>query len=602
MSRGTSTATSVSRLLDRADAARAAGRGDAAARLYDEAIDRCRTDGELAPWTRAVLGAAALQVFGTDPGRLAAQLHDVLARTTDDADRARVAAALARCWAYAGQPTRAAPFADEALRHAEQTGDAELVADCLDATLAAHWGPDDLELRTRLGARLDEVSAHVLDPGARLQSHLWSLQIACENLDVPVIHRQLRALERLGEESPRARFFALSRRFMYDLLRGNHESLPALLAKAEEVAGAADLADGWVIVTSMRGYAALQTGDRATAAATATEAEAWALSEGVTEVAAEAAWLWTGAGRLDDARRVLGSFGGPALDRLPRNVHWLLTLQCVLEAALATDEAEVAGAAARLLAPYAGRAVFNAGAVTFHGVTDDTLARAAALAGDNAAADRLRARALATYIRLGATWWYERLSAWQPATATGNSGRWLFHPQPGGIWLVGPAPGRPMRQLRGHAYLHELLRRPGVAVRAIDLVSGGGPTVLQPTAGAAIDRQAAAAYRRRLAAIDAELAEAEDWADTGRTEALHVEREALLGELSADLGLGSRPRAAGSSTERARVAVTKAIGSALDRISQVDPALGDHLRGAVRTGTECCYQPPPGHGVIWDLG
>jgi hypothetical protein len=53
--------------------------------------------------------------------------------------------------------------------------------------------------------------------------------------------------------------------------------------------------------------------------------------------------------------------------------------------------------AARLLTPYHGRAVFNVGAVMFHGVTDDTLARAAALLGDPGRAGRLHARALAIY-------------------------------------------------------------------------------------------------------------------------------------------------------------------------------------------------------------
>ena len=48
----------------------------------------------------------------------------------------------------------------------------------------------------------------------------------------------------------------------------------------------------------------------------------------------------------------------------------------------------MAGKAARLLSPYEGRAAFNAGAVMFHGVTDDTLARAAALLGDPDTAGR----------------------------------------------------------------------------------------------------------------------------------------------------------------------------------------------------------------------
>ena len=215
----------VGDLLGRADAARAAGQGETAARLYDEAAARCRAEGgDLDGWTQAVLGAASVYLFGAEPGKLPAQLSDVLARTADDATRARLAAALARCWAYAGQAQRAIQFADEAVERAQRAGAPELVADCLDAALAAHWGPDELDVRRSLAIRLDEAAAHVLDPGARLQAHLWGLQVACEALDIQAIHRQMRALELLGEESARALFFAASRRLMLDLLRGRTDT------------------------------------------------------------------------------------------------------------------------------------------------------------------------------------------------------------------------------------------------------------------------------------------------------------------------------------------------------------------------------------------
>jgi hypothetical protein len=214
-------------LLKLADAARGAGRVQEAARLYNEAIARCRADGDLTRWTRAVLGAASGYVFGAEPGRLPAQLYDVLVRTTDDTDRARIAAALARCWVYAGQASRGVQFADEAVDRAQRVDVPELLADCLDAALATHWGPDDLQARVELAGRLDEVAAHVLDPDARLQAHLWGLQVACESLDVQAIHRHMRALERLGDESPRAQFFAASRRLMLDLLRAHRHRRPA---------------------------------------------------------------------------------------------------------------------------------------------------------------------------------------------------------------------------------------------------------------------------------------------------------------------------------------------------------------------------------------
>lgn len=225
-----------------------------------------------------MLGAASVYPFGSEPGKLPAQLYDVLARTTDDGTRARLAAALARCWAYAGQAGRAIQFADEAVDRAQRAGAPELVADCIDAALAAHWGPDELDVRRSLTTRLNDVAAHVLDPGTRLQAHLWGLQVACEALDVQAIHRQMRALELLGEESARARFFAASRRLMLDLLRGRTDTTAQLTRMAAEAAEQASLADAWMVLKSMDAYSAAQSGDTASCEAGAAECEAFALA------------------------------------------------------------------------------------------------------------------------------------------------------------------------------------------------------------------------------------------------------------------------------------------------------------------------------------
>jgi hypothetical protein len=574
-------------------------------------VTSSRRDTEVAARTRAVLDAAAGHVFGTEPGRLAAELYDVLARTTDDADRARVAAALARCWVYGGHADRAAAFADEALAHAEKTGDAELVADCLDAVLAANWGPDELALRRRTAGRLDQVSAHVLDPEARLRGHLWGLQVGWETLRVPVIQRQLRALELLAEESPRARFFATTRRWMYDHVRGVPRA--ELIEVAEGAAEEAGLADGWMVTSVMRGYTAVHAGDWTTAVEIIEKMEEFGRSEGVTEVTAEAASVWALLGRPERAQLLLEQLGPDVLETLPRDVNYLLNLQCVLDAALAVGNEELVRTAVRLLTPYANRAVLNAGAVYFHGVTDDTLARAAALTGDLEQAGLLRARALQAYLRIGATWWHDRLQrqsdvpndvrgfAARVGVDRAHSGPVHFHPAHDGLWLIGPSPGQPMRALRGFDYVQRLLAQPGQTLSAVDLVTGGAATVIQSDTGPRLDRQAAAAYRQRLTDLASELAEANDWADLARVESLAAEREALLSELSSAEGLGGRTRATGSTAERARVAATKAITTAITRIEAVDPALATHLRDAVRTGSDCTYRPRPDDRRTWLL-
>jgi hypothetical protein len=598
--------TSAREVLDRAHAARSAGRGPEAARLYDEAIGLCRDANDLPSWVEAALGAASVYVFGAEPGRLPAQLYDLLARVTDDASQARLGAALARCWAYSGQADRAARFADDAVRAAERDGSAELVVDCLDAALAAHWGPDDLEARRHLAAHLDDVAAHVLDHDARLQAHLWGLQIACESLDLPAMHRQIRAIELLGEESARARFFAASRRQMLDLLRGRTDTHERLHEIAADAASAAGLADAWMVLVTMDGYAAAHRGDSATCAATAAKMEAFAMTEGGASIVAETAFAWICAGDLDRARIMVGHLHGRVLDELPRDVNWLLALQCTLEAALAVDEPELVQTAARLLSGYEGRAVFNAGAVMFHGVTDDPLSRAAAVAGDAETSERLRASALATYERIGAQWWRDRLLTWTPPPAplAALGGRRVhLRPDAGGVWLIGvDGSSAPVRPLRGFDYLRRLVERPGQALAALDLVGAGSAVVVEPDMGELADRQALQSYRSRLRDLDDELAEAEAWSDAGRIASAHAEREALLAELARTTGLGGRPRVAGGSDERARVAVKKAISAALDRIATVDADLAAHLRASIRTGVRCSYEPAADDRIDWVTG
>jgi hypothetical protein len=359
-----------------------------------------------------------------------------------------------------------------------------------------------------------------------------------------------------------------------------------------------------MVLKSMRSYAAAQSGDTVVCAAGAADCEAFALAEGVTAVCAEAAFLWVCAGQLDRARALVDTFHGGVLDDLPRDVNWLLILQCVLEAALAVADREVVEDTVRLLAPYAGRPVFNAGAVMFHGVTDDTLSRAAAFLGDPERAGRFRSAALVTYERLGAQWWRDRLIAWtspKADEALPGPQRAHLHPAPGGLWLVGPEPAVPLNALRGFSYLRELLRRPGQPLSALDLVGAGTGVAVQSGLGDLVDREGLNAYRERLRDLDGEIAEASEWSDTGRLESLQTEREALLDEIARSTGLFGRARTTGSSQERARIAAKKAISAAINRIAAVHPALAGHLQTTIHTGNQCVYLSQPDDAPIWIL-
>src|SRR5947209_9955244 len=152
---------------------------------------------------------------------------------------------------------------------------------------------------------------------------------------------------------------------------------------------------------------------------------------------------------------------------------------------------------------------------------------------------------------------------------------------------------------RGLRLLAHLLARPGREVHALDL-SGG----LRPGSGfteAVLDDVGRRAFRGRIADLEAELEEADRFGDIGRSALTHAELEAVVEELARATGLGGRGRRVTSDTERARVAATRAIRSAMRHISQVLPALGDHLQHSVRTGTYCAYAPDPTQGIEWRL-
>jgi hypothetical protein len=119
--------------------------------------------------------------------------------------------------------------------------------------------------------------------------------------------------------------------------------------------------------------------------------------------------------------------------------------------------------------------------------------------------------------------------------------------------------------------------------------------------GETLDAQAKAEYRHRLDELEDELDEARAFGDPERAARAEEERDFLVGELAGAIGLGGRDRRTGSAAERARVSVTRAIRSALARIQEHSPALGEHLERTIHTGTFCSYAPDPRAPADWRI-
>ena len=552
------------------------------------------------------------QRFGAHPGQVPALLYEAYAQATEAPRRCRLAAALARAWVYGGYPERSRVFAREATDLALSTGDPRLVADALDAALLANWGPDCFAERLSLAARLEEVAAHLTEPELRLTACLWRLTTAWECLDVVAVQRQLRALDRLAEESGSARiaYFAAARQAMHSVVTADLATADLAIARAAGLGGAAAEPDLEAVTHSLAAARARRAGDSATLLSEAAAFAAYGAAEGVPSVTAEAAVLWLEGGEPGRALELLRQLAGGGLASVARDVDFLLTTVSLVQvaAALCREDAvaaEIAAEGVRLLEPYAGRAVLNAGAVTFHGVVEEYLFRACAALGEPSAAS-WRNQASASYQRLGATCWLPRLDTrlgGQPARRPPAAA--VVHLRPDGAgWLVGyDGATFALPDLKGLRYLRELARHPGADVAALDLAAAGqgGAVLAESPAGEVADTRALAAYRRRLRDIDAELDEARDWADEARVTRLGLEREALLREVGAATGLAGRRRRFGSADERARVAVRKAISAALARVAQRDAALARLFRDTVHTGAACRYDPDPARPVTWIL-
>ena len=162
----------------------------------------------------------------------------------------------------------------------------------------------------------------------------------------------------------------------------------------------------------------------------------------------------------------------------------------------------------------------------------------------------------------------------------------------GDYWsLVFDGRAASVRDSKGLRYLSRLLAEPGREWHVLDLVAlerapehgeSGIAFATDGDAGELLDARAKAAYRRRLNEIDEDLAEALALGDTARAAQAEIEHEILVRELSRAVGLGGRDRRAGSASERARSAVTRALRHALTRVQKHHAPLGDHLERTIR--------------------
>ena len=162
-----------------------------------------------------------------------------------------------------------------------------------------------------------------------------------------------------------------------------------------------------------------------------------------------------------------------------------------------------------------------------------------------------------------------------------------------------------VRDSKGMRDIARLLAAQSRGVAAVDLLSAERPPVRRNAGSAAsrrdlhtetdtgevLDAAARAEYRARLIELEGDITDADGANDPERASRARTERDFVVSELRAAVGLGGRPRRALDPAERARKAVTWRVRESINQIAAAHPALGHHLRRAVRTGSVCAYDP-----------
>lgn len=343
------------------------------------------------------------------------------------------------------------------------------------------------------------------------------------------------------------------------------------------------------------------------------------------------------AGDRRKAASALATLCGRDLGDLPRSSSWMVTMHGVAEAAYLLDDTATAARAYELLSPYGHLPMVGSLAVACFGSAQHALGVAALTMGDvdravthlrdavrqnlalahwpavTASRDRLAQALVRAGRQAEADAVLEEMAmaadeAPAPAKTEGPGGsasrgpdgqgqHAAFCTRLGRKWRIGFG-GRSVLVEHSVGMLHlvVLIANPRQEIRAVDLVAGltalnGAAEHTALSGQPVLDRVATQEYRNRLAGLRTELEAFKAADDQERAAVAQVEHDWLMGQLAGATGLAGRPRRFPEGEERSRVAVSKAVRRALDRITAADPVIGEHLRHAVHTGVRCSYWP-----------
>lgn len=628
------------------------GEGDVRA-AFDSAASLSRDLGRVDLLGRAALG------FGVGLGAFEVQLVDhhqieLLQEAAAALPEGQpllplVLARLSVALAYVDTQHRRSELATRSVELARANGDPLILGHCLSAFCDAIAGPDHVDERLAASEEVVTLAARAGDLPLELLGRRHRVMALLERVDVTGADREISAYTRAADAigDPLYTWYAALWQGMRSQARGDRAAARAHIQEARRIGRLGSSGNSALLALVFDQMAGIDERD-GPATQRATEAIIRALPDlGGPYVALMQALIAATFSDQDTVEALLGSIVPAELDDLPRDSEWLATLSQLALAAPRAGRTDLAAHARKLLEPYAGLGVIEGIGASARGTVDRFLAVAAGIAGDAREARRHVDAALLGASRLGAL--VEACTALDGAWALRMAGdqadsariQELARRAGSGFTALGlDAPAReaaslgadstPRSEQSSDDSLQSAVRREGdawawtwdgqtVRVRhakgmadlAVLLEQAGREVHVRELEGVAdrraggneapaLDAEAVSQYRRRLVDLEEDLEEAERHADLARAGRLAAERDALVTELTRSFGIGARRRRAGSDPdERLRKAVSARVRASIDRIDELNPALGRHLRASVRTGFWCSYQPE--RPTSWDV-
>jgi len=634
-------------LIGLGQAERGCGRRAEAAATLRRASDLARQCGDPERFARAALAFPAAHTSITMSASMGGEratslLIEALAwlPETDSRERARLLARLAR------GDSAGAERAAEAVGMARRLGDRATLLLALDAQHYALWEPQHLRERLAIATELDRLGRETGDLLASFRAGQAALGEQLELGDRRALRGTLDRLDHLVVQlrQPALHLVPFHARACQTFLDGHLEEFERMIREALELAQRTGGSDALAVFGGQLSMLRREQ-DRLGEMLPALE-NSVARFPALHTARISLAWALAQSERPDDARAQLETIAHDGLAAVPSDGFLLLNLHLLGETAAQVGHRELAAEAYDRLLPYSGRAAVL-GPVLCYGAADRTLGRLAACLGrdDEARVHFERALELDAAMETVPCLAHSRIEmacfllgrneppdaetardllalaiaaaeAHDLALVARRAGALLDGlPEPtadvqtaavsptdsdeenlmqseGDTWLL-RFEGSEVRlhTNKGLECLASLLREPGREWPALELAGTPGEALSASTDAELLDPQARTEYREQLDSLREELAEAERFHDTGRTERLREEIEFLAAELGAGVGLGGRERRAAGPSERARKAVYNRLRTALAKIQAVHPDLARHLETSLRTGHLCSYQP-----------